>query len=387
LVTLSSASALFLNQVNLVNKTKFRVAFVAPGSIGHTIKWVNGFAGRGIDVTLITQHKITSKIHSDVSVVYLPFSGGKGYILNALALKKAIKKLSPNVVNVHYASGYGTLALLAGIKPYILSVWGSDVYEFPYQSKLKHWLIKKSLLNAKYIASTSYAMAEQVKNILNTEKLDIAITPFGVNLANFSKTKTPFASDIITIGIVKRLEHKYGVDLLIEGFAIAETQLKLHKEHENIQLKLIIVGDGSLECELKKIARTRGVLDKTNFAGAVENHQVARYINEMDIFVVPSRIESFGVAAIEALGCERPCIVANTGGLPEVILNGKTGLVVDAESAEAIASAIVYCINNKTAAINMGIKGRESVMQNYTESAALDTMVNLYHQFDKKNVD
>jgi glycosyltransferase involved in cell wall biosynthesis len=373
--------------VNLVNKAKFRVAFVAPGSIGHTIKWINGFAGRGIDVTLITQHRITAKIHSDVSVVYLPFSGGKGYILNALALKKAITKLSPNVVNVHYASGYGTLGLLAGIKPYILSVWGSDVYEFPYQSKLKHWLIKKSLLNAKYIASTSYAMAEQVKNILNTEKLDIAITPFGVNLANFSKTKTPFASDIITIGIVKRLEHKYGVDLLIEGFAIAETQLKLHKEHENIQLKLIIVGDGSLEGELKKIARTRGVLDQTNFAGAVENHQVARYINEMDIFVVPSRIESFGVAAIEALGCERPCIVANTGGLPEVILNGKTGLVVDAESAEAIASAIVYCINNKTAVINMGIKGRESVMQNYTESVALDTMVNLYHQFDKKNVD
>jgi glycosyltransferase involved in cell wall biosynthesis len=369
-----------------VNKTKFRVAFVAPGSISHTIKWVNGFAGRGIDVTLITQHKIMSKIHSDVSVVYLPFSGGKGYILNALALKKAIKKLSPNVINVHYASGYGTLALLAGIKPYILSVWGSDVYEFPYQSTLKHWLIKKSLLNAKYIASTSYAMAEQVKNILNMEKLDLAITPFGVNLANFSKTQTPFASDIITIGIVKRLEHKYGIDLLIESFAIAETQLKSNKEHENIQLKLIIVGDGSLEGELKKIARARGVLEQTNFTGAVENHQVARYINKMDIFVVPSRIESFGVAAIEALSCERPCIVANTGGLPEVILNGKTGLVVDAESAEAIASAIVYCINNKTAVINMGIKGRESVMQNYTESAALDTMINLYHQFDKKNV-
>ena len=86
-----------------MNKANISLAFVAPGSIVHTIKWVNGLADRGIDVTLITQHKVVSKIHPDVSVVYLPYSGGKGYILNAYALKKVIKKLSPSVTNVHYA--------------------------------------------------------------------------------------------------------------------------------------------------------------------------------------------------------------------------------------------------------------------------------------------
>ena len=371
--------------MNLVNKANISLAFVAPGSIVHTIKWVNGLADRGIDVTLITQHKVVSKIHPDVSVVYLPYSGGKGYILNAYALKKVIKKLSPSVTNVHYASGYGTLALLSGIKPYILSVWGSDVYEFPSQSKFKHWLIKKNLLNAKRIASTSYAMAEQVNTILNSNELKIAITPFGVNLANFTKTKEPFASDVITIGIVKMVEHKYGIDLLIEGFALAESQLKLIEKHKNIDLKLIVVGDGSREEELKRLADTCGVLSRTNFVGSVDNLRVTHYINETDIFVVPSRIESFGVAAIEALACERPCIVANTGGLPEVIMNGTTGMVVDSESAEAIANAIVYCINNKAAAIKMGEKGRESVIEQYTEAAALDVMINLYQQFDQQN--
>lgn len=368
-----------------MNKAKLKVAFIAPGSLLHTIKWVNGLADRGIDVTLITQHKVTAIIHNDITVVYLPVSGGKGYILNALALKKVVTKLSPDVVNVHYASGYGTLALLAGIKPYILSVWGSDVYEFPYQSKFKHWLIKKSLLNSAHIASTSYAMAEQIKTLLDNPKIDITITPFGVNLSKFIKTKAPFSQSDITIGIVKKLEGKYGVDLLIKGFALAQEQLKLQKKYSECELRLIIVGDGSLENELIQLAAELRVLEQINFVGLVENSQVTHYINEMDIFVVPSRIESFGVSAIEALGCERPCIVANTGGLPEVIENGKTGRVVEAESAKAIANAIVYFINNKVEVINMGLKGRESVMAKYTESKALDAMVNLYHQFDKKN--
>lgn len=371
--------------MNKMNKAKLKVAFVAPGSLGHTVKWVNGLADRGIDITLITQHKVTANIHHDIKVVYLPVSGGKGYILNALALRKAIKKLSPDVVNVHYASGYGTLALLAGVKPYILSVWGSDVYEFPYQSKFKHWLINKSLLNAEHIASTSYAMAEQVKTLLDNPKINITITPFGVDLSKFVKTKAPFSQSSITIGIVKKLERKYGIDLLIKGFSLAQEQLKSQKEYSECELKLIIVGDGSLEYELKELAVKNSVLEQTNFVGVVENSQVTHYINEMDIFVVPSRIESFGVSAIEALACERPCIVANTGGLPEVIKNGKTGRVVEAESAKAIASAIVYFINNKAEVINMGIKGRESVMDKYTESKALDVMVNLYHQFDKNN--
>lgn len=370
----------------MIDHKKLHVAFIAPGSIGHTIKWVNGLSSRGIDVTLITQHKVTADINNNVDVFHLPVSGNIGYILNSLALRRVIKNLSPDVINVHYASGYGTLALISRIRPYILSVWGSDVYEFPYQSKFKHWLIKKCLLNASKIASTSYAMAEQVKTILVDPNKDIAITPFGINLSSFVKTKTPFSSEFITIGIVKRLEHKYGLDLLIRGFALAQQRLISQNEMSECKLKLVIVGDGSLEGELISLASELNVLSQVDFVGAVENNQVANYINKMDVFVVPSRIESFGVAAIEALGCERPCIVTNTGGLPEVIRNGETGIVVEAESAKAISDAIVNFINNKAEVIEMGHRGRESVNEKYSESAALDTMLTLYHQFEQKNV-
>lgn len=363
-----------------MTRKKLKLAFVAPGSIGHTLKWVNGLVDQGIEVTLITQHTITATISDKVNVVYLPYKGGRGYILNAFALHNAIKCLSPDVINVHYASGYGTLALLACIKPYILSVWGSDVYEFPFQSKFKHWLITKNLLNAQKIASTSCAMAEQVRIILKQPNLDITITPFGVNLSHFNRTQKPFNEKIITIGVVKKLEHKYGMDILINAFALVQQQC------QQKEIRLLIVGDGSLEGELKEIAKLHKIIKQVSFVGVVPNTEVPSYINEIDIFVVPSRIESFGVAAIEALGCERPCIVTNVGGLPEVIIDEVTGVVVESESEIALAKAIISFIENQALAIELGVKGRTDVLQKYSEPATLDIMVNLYKKFHSNHV-
>ncbi len=357
---------------------KLKLAFVAPGSLLHTVKWLNGLVDKNLQITLITQHSVTATLDKRVAVEYLPFSGAKGYLLNALALHAKIKALAPDVINVHYASGYGTLALLAKIKPYILSVWGSDVYEFPFQSRFKHWLIKRSLSNAQHIASTSYAMAEQVKTILSADDLTITITPFGVDLQRFTNTAIPFKKPSITIGVVKRLEHKYGIDILINAFAQLLDVVKHKQNLQTHEVNLMIVGDGSLELELKSLAKQLGVQNQVNFVGAVDNSVVPKYINQMDIFVVPSRIESFGVAAIEALACERPCIVANTGGLPEVIKADETGIVVEQNSEKQFVEAIIGLLENKDRAIAMGINGRTDVLAKYSQQAALNTMTTLY---------
>ena len=113
------------------------LAFIAPASVIHTVKWVNGLAAKGINVHLITQHQPVEYIHADVTLHLLPINNALGYIFNAFSLSRLIKKISPDLINVHYATGYGTLANLSQIEPYCLSVWGSDVYEFPYKKSFK----------------------------------------------------------------------------------------------------------------------------------------------------------------------------------------------------------------------------------------------------------
>ena len=116
-----------------------KVLFISAADSIHTVRWVNSLAERKQDVILVSlpNHRMeTNKIREDVKVFYLPVSGTKGYYLNAIALKKIYHRYHPDVVNVHYASGYCTLVRIARIPNVLLSVWGSDVYNFHFQFAL-----------------------------------------------------------------------------------------------------------------------------------------------------------------------------------------------------------------------------------------------------------
>jgi glycosyltransferase involved in cell wall biosynthesis len=313
----------------------------------------------------------------------LPFSGFKGYFLNNFALHTLIKKISPDVTNVHFATGYGVLAMLSRIRPYILSVWGSDVYVAPYRSFLHKWLVKRSLNSACHIASTSHAMAEQVRLVLGKPQ-DVSVTPFGVDMDKFQNTHPIFDNQNITIGIVKTLEPVYAINILVSGFAKTIELLATVPELQS-KLRLMIVGDGSQKNELTELVKHHQIEDKVDFVGRVPNCDVPKFINQMDIFAITSKVESFGVAAVEASACERPCIVSNVGGLTEVVLDEHTGLVVEFGNDDQLAQAIVNLVSNKSKAIAFGINGREHVAQIYSEQQALDTMRTLLLRYCRKH--
>src|SRR5690606_26130688 len=104
-----------------------------------------------------------------------------GYYMNIIQLKKILRSIKPDILNAHYSSGYGTLGRLAGFSPYLISVYGSDVYDFPYKKKFNMNIIRKNLNAADALASTSYAMAKQTSKLINYPVTNIHITPFGVN--------------------------------------------------------------------------------------------------------------------------------------------------------------------------------------------------------------
>ncbi|GAA5142142.1 glycosyltransferase [Thalassotalea piscium] len=353
-----------------------KLAFIAPASVVHTVKWVNGLINYGFEVHLITQHKLQEPISESVIVHQLPFKGGKGYVLNALHLNRLIKSISPDIINVHYASGYGTLANLAQIPSYVLSIWGSDVYEFPYKSWFHKWLIKANLKSAAKLASTSHAMAEQVRKIF-PDASDIAITPFGVNLEQFSPIHKVFTQEHITIGVVKRMEEKYGLDVLINAFNLTRQTLIEQQSDYAEKLRLLIVGDGALTNQLKEQVVRLNLSEVCQITGAVPHAQVNHYINQIDLFVVSSRIESFGVSVVEAAACERACIVSNIGGLPEVVVDKKTGFIVESESPKAFSKALLNMIEQQELARTMGANARQFALSNYSEHLTMDIMVNM----------
>jgi L-malate glycosyltransferase len=358
------------------------VALLGPANSIHLQRWAIALAARSWRVSVITQHAAEAlPLPAGVALHALPVRGGAGYCLNAPALARLLRKIKPDVLNAHYASGYGTTAALVGYTPTLLSVWGSDVYDFPYESTLKGWWLRRNLRRATAIASTSHAMARQVQR-LTPERQHIAITPFGVDMARFAPRADAPQPDTLptrnglTLGTVKTLAPQYGIDLLLRAFEGLRADADVMAAQP--ALRLLIVGGGPQRTELEMLARVLGITAHCTFAGAVPHADVPQWLHRLDVYAAPSRFESFGVAIVEAGACGLPVVVSDAGGLPEVVRDGVTGLVVPRDDVAALQAALKRLVLDAALRERMGRAARAHVLREYEWGTCVDRMVAAY---------
>ncbi|MFH2499732.1 glycosyltransferase [Morganella morganii] len=357
-----------------------KIVLLAAANSIHTQRWSNSLALSGIDVHLITQHSFDKKNYNDSIHLYsLPYNGMLGYFLNTFSVRKLLKKIKPDLINAHYASGYGTTAALSSYHPYIISVWGSDVYDFPKKSPLHKLLILRNLKSADRIASTSHCMAEQTNSLLSPHR-NIFITPFGVDTALFQDIKNDIKNDSIVIGTIKTMEHKYGIDTLIEAFSLLKDKIKEYDHDLSERLRLRLVGGGSEINNLKKLAHDKKISNCVDFIGPIPHNQVPSELSKLDIFVALSRLdsESFGVAVIEASAAKKPVVVSNVGGLPEVVKDNKTGFIVSKNNHFDAADAIEVLVKSQDLRESMGNNGANFVAEHYEWKSCVKKMIDLY---------
>src|SRR5690606_15493326 len=123
------------------------------------------------------------------------------------------------------------------------------------------------------------------------------------------------------------------------------------------------------------------------FYGLIQNDKLPDFLAKLDIFVVPSRFESFGVAAVEAQACGLPVIVSNVGGLPEVVENNVTGLVVENENIELFAESMKTLIQDEKLRKQFSKNAIDRVKKYYDWEKNLDLMISIYERIlinDKK---
>ncbi len=359
------------------------VALLGPANSVHLQRWAWALQARGWRVSLLSQHwRDALALPPEVALVPLPHQGQSGYLRNAGPLRRWLQAQRPQLLHTHYASGYGSTAMLAGWQPALLSVWGSDVQEFPQRSPLHRWLLRRNLLAARAVTSTSQAMAVQVRE-LAPELQALSVVPFGVELQAFAApapTHTPDgtrAPGTLTIGTVKTLDGIYGIDLLLQAFALLQAQ---PPGPGAAALRLRIVGSGPQQAALLQLAQQLGIAQAVDFVGAVPHDQVPQELARMDIFVALSRRESFGVAVVEAGAAGLPALVSDVGGLPEVVRDGVTGLVVPGEQPQAAAAALARLVRDAALRARLGAAARAHVQQHYAWPACVQAMIALYQQ-------
>ncbi|MBI3784966.1 MAG: glycosyltransferase family 4 protein [Deltaproteobacteria bacterium] len=167
---------------------------------------------------------------------------------------------------------------------------------------------------------------------------------------------------------VGRLSHEKGVDI-----AIAALPAVLERAPD---ARLQVAGDGPLRTVLRDLAKKFGLADRVEFFGFVSNHEVRRLLSEASIVAVPSRSEGFSLVALEAAQAGRPVVASRLGGLPEVVVDGATGLLVPPESPPALAAAILKLIADPAGAQVMAANACRRADETFQWSEYVDA----YHE-------
>jgi glycosyltransferase involved in cell wall biosynthesis len=354
----------------------------------HSMKWAKGLADRGIRVGIFSISSPADDWYTPSSIeVFIPVKFNQGifssgilrkikYLRLVRHLKKVIREFKPDILHSHYASSYGLLGALSGFHPYIISVWGSDIYYFPRIPVFGQLILKFNFRKADAILSTSNAMLPFIQRF--TSKV-VTVTPFGIDTTTFRPaTEKQSGTGDIVIGTVKLLEKVYGIDNLMKAFAGLKNQLP------SSPLKLLIVGGGSQDKELKMLAGELGIMQETTFTGPVPSGEVPAYFQKLDIYVALSISESFGVAILEASSCGIPVVVSDAGGLPEVVSEGETGFIIPAGDIGKTVNALEKLILDEQLRVGMGKKGRAFVKARFDLQDSVDRMIKVYENIKSK---
>ena len=367
-----------------------KVLLVSDAGSIHTKRWSVSLREAGIDVVLFSitpaqdgffaENGVKSYIYDLFRYKRGPETGKKNilapvtaHIRAVDALKNVLGTEKPDILHAHYATSYGLVAALSGFHPFIVSVWGSDIYEFPGLSPWNRMAVKFILGKADRVLSTSHAMAEET---LKYCRKDIGITPFGVDTDIFRPVPEDRGKkEKIVFGTVKTLSSKYGIDLLLRAFALMRRKVLLWQDFP--QTELVIAGKGPDRAWLEKLAEELGIADSTVFLGEVSHDAVPEIYSSMDVAVFLSRAESFGVSAVEAMACGVPVIASDADGFRE-ILEGGAGIIVPRENVEAAADAMLRLASDAGVRAVFGPAGRKRVMERYRWQNNVSAMIKEY---------
>lgn len=252
-----------------------------------------------------------------------------------------------------------------------------------YQKLLKFEL--RSLQYVKGIVSVDSRISEHVNNTLKNLNLTTNIKT--TSIQNFVNTQImkknqllPTKNDLgfeindFIVICVRRLVEKNGVIFAVKAMNELES-------YQNI--KLIIIGDGPEKNNIVKEIKNKNAI----YLGAIDNEDVIKYYNVANIALVPSVTskslqEATSISALEALSFGLPTIVSSIGGLKEIIVNNKNGILVSEKDYMEIATNILSLYNDNTFTNNISINSRKSILENYSHTQAAKKYYDFFTKAD-----
>lgn len=283
-----------------------------------------------------------------------------------------------DLIHLHFPYYFGAeLVLLNSVLrkiPYVIT-YHNDVFKPGLAGKLVQYHTKHIapliLRKAARICVMSRRFSEisvSLKNFAESDK--VQIIPQGVDVRRFSPDAGTIGDNdgemyILFVRMLDQAHHHSGLSYLLQAM----------KEIKGV--RLLVVGDGPLRESYEELASSLGVFPRVRFLGAVDNQDLPAIYSAARAFILPSEeTENAGLVIMEAMACSVPIVATDVGGTSGIVRTGVDGILVPPRNAHALAQAINSLLSNPDMAQQMGIAGREYVV----ESSSWDRVAGQYEE-------
>ncbi len=358
----------------------------------HVTRWVYGLQKRGWETALLS-YGGDALPDIETYIIERKKTGKLGYLQAIPHMRQVVATVKPDIIHAHYAAGFGLWGAFSGIRPLVISCWGTDVVSSA-QTLLSGSLIRWSLKQADQTLTTSHFLKEVVEGLSLNLTTPPKVIPFGIDLQKL-RSKTSSAR----ISSAKIFSAKISSARISDNSADKRVRLLFFKGHKSIygpkellyafasiadrfqNATLTMAGAGPLTDDLKQLTKTLKLEHRVSFPGFIDNKHALSYISGHDIMVMPSLVaEGFGVSALEALAVGLPVVASNTGGVSEIVADNQSGFLVNPENTEELASALAKLISDRQLREEFGAHGQQQVAKLYDWKNNLDDMETVYRE-------
>jgi len=231
-------------------------------------------------------------------------------------------------------------------------------------------LTEQLLASGDWVVAVSDAVLMQARSFMPDITPRSSVIHNGLDLPALSPASLDFNHPVLLC--LGRLNSVKGFDTAVAAFSLVVQRVP--------RARLVIAGDGPERLSLAREVRTLGLEAAVEFPGWIPPGRVPALINGATLVLVPSRYEAFGLAALEAAQMARPVVASRVGGLPEVVVEGKTGLLVEPEDEKGLARAIVTLLQDPERTDRLGRAARDRARDVFSLDRCAEAYDDLYRK-------
>jgi len=339
-----------------VSDEHLRLAFLSIGRHIHTERWLTWFARRGHDVHLLTVQPgpIPGVTVHDIT----PPPGPKPlrYAMGLVTVKRILGRLRPSLLHAHFLTGYGYWGVFSGYRPFLVTVWGDDVYVTPHQTIIKNRLARKALREADYVTGDSEDIVAACRR-LGARADRSEVVQWGVDFTRFhpgvpvdsvrQKLGVSPAAPIV-LSTRSFTQPYYNIDLIVDtAFRVRERFPDVH---------YVFAGNEGDDAAFRALGRGA---DWMHWVGRIPHAELPAWIEAASVFVTVPSVDATAVSLLEAMACRAAIVASDLPSAREWIRESETGLLVKARDGDGLVHAIERLLADRELGQRLG-RGAEA---------------------------